>query len=61
MASLVHGVPIQLVCLQNKFLRDVKYNVEVAGATNTQSYMTDATDQIYGTGQGCVNSPFISL
>ena len=61
MTSLVHGVPEQLVKLHNRLLNTIKYEITIEGALTTAIYTSDKHNTVYGTGQGCGNSPFIWL
>ena len=61
MTSLVHGVPKPLVKLHNRLLAAMKYEIMIEGASTSAVYTSDEHNMVYGTGQGCGNSPFIWL
>ena len=61
MTSLVHGVPKRLVILHNMLLRNMNYEVYIKGASKNLGYKSSNNSIVYGTGQGCGNSPFIWL
>jgi endonuclease/exonuclease/phosphatase family metal-dependent hydrolase len=61
MTSLVHGVPESLVHLHNRLLLGMTYHVHIEGASERATYAGDEHNMVYGSGQGCGNSPFIWL
>ena len=61
MTSLVHGVPKGLVNLHNRLLGEMKYEVYIEGASKSLAYKSEKDNMVYGTGQGCGNSPFVWL
>jgi hypothetical protein len=61
MTSLVHGVPESIVYLHNRLLLGMTYHVHIEGASAGVTYAEDEHNMVYGSGQGCGNSPFIWL
>jgi hypothetical protein len=61
MSSRVHGVNNKIVNLHNNFLLKMKYNVMIEGASCKKTFQSTDETTIYGTGQGCGNSPIIWL
>jgi hypothetical protein len=61
MASRVHGVSDKIVNILNNLLLQMKYNVMIEGTTGEKTFQSTDKTTIYGTGQGCGNSPIIWL
>jgi hypothetical protein len=61
MASQVHGVSNKIVNLHNNLLLQMRYNVIIEGASGEKTFQSTDNTRIYGTGQGCGNSPIIWL
>jgi endonuclease/exonuclease/phosphatase family metal-dependent hydrolase len=61
MTSLVHGVPNRLVNLHNRLLEEMQYEVYIEGASKSLAYTSEKDNMVYGSGQGCGNSPFVWL
>jgi hypothetical protein len=61
MSSLVHRVNDKIVSLHNNLLLKMKYNVMIEGASREKTFHSTDETKIYGTGQGCGNSPIIWL
>jgi hypothetical protein len=61
MASRVHGVSNKIINLHNNLLLQMRYNVMKEGASGEKTFQSTDETTIYGTGQGCRNSPIIWL
>jgi hypothetical protein len=61
MSSRAHGVSNKVVNLHNNLLLMMRYNVMIEGASCKKTFQSTDETTIYGTGQGCGNSPIIWL
>jgi uncharacterized spore protein YtfJ len=61
MESRVHWVSNKIVNLHNNLLLQMRYNVMIEVASGEKTFQNIDETTIYGTGQGCGNSPIIWL